>query len=196
MSSNLFLLVGLGNPGEKYLMTRHNLGFLAIDWIQKTYEASGYKSEHKSEVTKLETENVKILLAKPQTFMNLSGDAVQSLMSYYKIAKENILVLHDDLDMPFGALRFMYDRSPGGNNGIKDIHKKIGSDYARLKIGISRKNHQIPADRFVLQNFSNEEQDLLPQLLEDILKASFSFIKEGLTKSANSFNRKNGLIEE
>ncbi|MCO5113312.1 MAG: aminoacyl-tRNA hydrolase [Bdellovibrionaceae bacterium] len=196
MSQDLYLFIGLGNPGDKYLLTRHNIGFMAIDWLQSHSQASGFKSEHKAEVAKLEFDGYKILLCKPQTFMNLSGDSVQSIMAYYKIQKQNILVLHDDLDMPFGSLRFMTNRSPGGHNGIKDIHNKIGADYTRLKIGISRKDLKMPADKFVLHNFSSEEMDHIPHLLDDISKASLDFLKNGPVKAANNFNRKLGLIEE
>lgn len=196
MSSDLYMFVGLGNPGDKYLLTRHNVGFLAIDWLQRSYEGSNFKTEHKAEVSKIEVDGNKILLCKPQTFMNLSGESVQAMMAYYKIKKSNILVLQDDLAMPFGSLRFMTNRSPGGHNGIKDIHNKIGEDYSRFKIGISRKNIQMPVDKFVLQNFSKEELDLMPTLLKDICDASIDFINNGPIKAANNFNRKNGLIEE
>lgn len=196
MSQDLHLLIGLGNPGDKYLLTRHNVGFLAVDAMAALYNASNFKTEHKAEVAKLEWEGYKILLCKPQTFMNLSGESVQALMAYYKIPLQNILVLHDDYAMPFGSLRFMTNRSPGGHNGIKDIHNKVGSDYSRLKIGISRRNTPVPMDRFVLQNFASEELNLMPELLETVSKASLDFIKNGVLKASNNFNRKNGLFEE
>lgn len=196
MAQDLYLFVGLGNPGDKYLLTRHNIGFMALDWLQRNSDSSAFKNEHKAEVAKMDYNGFKILLCKPQTFMNLSGESVQAIMAYYKIQRENILVLHDDLDMPFGALRFMTNRSPGGHNGIKDIHNKIGADYTRLKIGISRKNIKMPVDKFVLQNFSSEEMELIPNLLDDVCKASLDFINSGPVKAANNFNRKLGLIEE
>lgn len=196
MASDTFLFVGLGNPGDKYLLTRHNIGFMAVDWIAREFEITNFKKEHKAEVTKLDFEGQKVFLCKPQTFMNLSGESVQALMAYYKIPRENILVLQDDLAMPFGSLRFMTNRSPGGHNGIKDIHNKIGENYTRLKIGISRQNIKIPVDKFVLQNFNAEELELIPQLLEEVSTACFDFIKTGAVKASNKNNRKNGLIEE
>lgn len=189
-----FLIVGLGNPGEKYLFTRHNIGFLALDWIHSRESSQDWKSEKKALVSKIKIGTATVLLAKPQTFMNLSGESVQSLMAFYKVPKENILVIQDDLAMPFGSLRFFYDRSPGGHNGIKDIHNKIGSQYARLKIGILSDMGNIPVDRFVLMNFAKEEQDKFPELLDTVQDSVFSFVQNGLTETSNRFNRKKGLL--
>ena len=187
-----FLVVGLGNPGDKYLLTRHNVGFLTVDWIHNHKVDTPFKKEKTSLTSKFKTQGLTIILTKPQTYMNLSGSAVQSLMTFYKIPKDHLLVVQDDVDMPFGALRFSHNRSSGGHNGIKDIHAQVGPEYARLKVGIYSEMGQTPMDKFVLMNFKESEQKLLPELLNTLEDAIFSFILEGLKKAANSFNQKKG----
>lgn len=194
MDSKNFLIVGLGNPGQKYELTRHNIGFLALDYFLKKNNSVDYKEEKKSLVSRFNINNLNLVLAKPQTFMNLSGESVQPLMAFYKIPKENLLVLHDDIDIPFGALRFQFDRSPGGHNGIKNIHEKIGSAYSRLKIGVLGTKNDIPTDRYVLMNFEQREQEKFNELFESIYQSILCFIEQGLDKAANQFNRKNGFF--
>ncbi len=195
MNSKTFLIAGLGNPGQKYELTRHNIGFLVLDAWAKSIKASDYKEEKKSLLTKVQFQGHQILLAKPQTFMNLSGESIQALMTFYKINKEDILILQDDLDMPYGAFRFFYDRSPGGHNGIKNIHEKIGSAYSRLKIGIRAEMGQIPVERFVLMNFEPEEQEQFPQVFSHGCQSIEAFINLGHDKAANQFNKKTGFVE-
>lgn len=151
------------------------------------------KKKKKALVAKTQYNGHTVYIAKPQTFMNLSGESVQALMTFYKIKKEDILVLQDDLDMPYGAFRFFYDRSPGGHNGIKDIHAKIGSAYSRLKIGIRAEMGDIPVINFVLMNFDSREQSKFNELFEHSDKCIKGFIDLGHEKAANSFNQKNGL---
>ena len=128
-------IVGLGNPGKKYLLTRHNLGFLVIDALSE--EGGSFKKEHESLVQKTKIASQSVLLVKPQTFMNLSGQAVRSLLHFYKIPLEGLIVIHDDKDLEFGSFKFQQKRGSGGHNGISDIEEKLGSnDYARLKMGV------------------------------------------------------------
>lgn len=199
MDSKNFLIVGLGNPGQKYELTRHNIGFLAVDhFLQELNKyahgpGASYKEEKKALVAKTQYNGHTVYIAKPQTFMNLSGESVQALMTFYKIKKEDILVIQDDLDMPYGAFRFFYDRSPGGHNGIKDIHAKIGSAYSRLKIGIRAEMGDIPVINFVLMNFDPREQSKFNDLFEHSNKCIKGFIDLGHEKAANQFNEKKGL---
>lgn len=194
MDSKTFLIVGLGNPGQKYELTRHNIGFLALDAFRTSIEGTPYKEEKKALVSKAQFKDHQILLAKPQTFMNLSGESVQALMTFYKIPKENILVVQDDLAMPFGAIRFFFDRSPGGHNGIKNIHEKIGAAYSRMKIGILANMGAIPVDRFVLMNFDPPEQNEFTNLFEYTNKAIMCFLALGHDQASNKFNRKLGYF--
>ena len=129
------IIVGLGNPDTTYLFTRHNLGFMLIDTLAK---GSKFQSKHKSHIQKIELEGENILLAKPQTFMNLSGQAIREIISFYKAPLEDLLVIQDDKDQTFGKMKFQKSRGHGGHNGIKNIHQELNSqDYCRLKIGVA-----------------------------------------------------------
>ena len=186
------LIVGLGNPGQKYILTRHNIGFLALDALLKQLSPSGsFKTENqfKSQICKLKWQGQDLLLVKPQTYMNLSGEAVQPIMNFYRIERPDLLVVHDDVDLPFGEFRFHIRRGAGGQNGVKNIHQMLGTDdYARLKMGVGR-----PADPrysvadYVLGNF-NEPEDSLAQFLSDGLDAIEYWIKNGTERAANQFN--------
>tara|TARA_B100001248_G_C27391928_1_gene462920 strand:- start:1582 stop:2154 length:573 start_codon:yes stop_codon:yes gene_type:complete len=186
------LIVGLGNPGAEYALNRHNIGFILIDALNESFDGGPFRSEKKALISRLNIEGESVLLAKPQTYMNLSGGPTQALMQYYKIPTEDLLVLHDDLDTEFGCYRFQKNRGAGGNNGIKDIHAKLGTqDYARLKIGIGRPNgKQAPSD-YVLKNFDDKQQDLLQDhLLNDLEDAVVAFVKKGYTYAGNHHNKR------
>ena len=180
------LIVGLGNPGEKYLFTRHNIGFMVIDHLAERWKSLPFKKEGHALTSKYN----QVLLVKPQKFMNLSGEVVQQLMNYYKIQTTQLLVLHDDLDLPFGSFRYQLQRGPGGHNGVKNIHHVLGTaDYARIKIGIGRPAQvQMDVADYVLQNFSSTEIESLPQLLTDIGDSIEFFLDHGFAKTANQYN--------
>lgn len=193
----MYLIVGLGNYGSQYAMNRHNIGFITCDYWLKAMGGSDYRDEHKAltKKFKLSSENKKIthdiLIAKPQTYMNKSGESVVSLLNFYKIEKQNLLVIQDDIDQPFGAMKFQHNRGHGGQNGVRNISELLGSpEYSRLKIGVGR-----PADPrfdiadYVLGNFSHEQQAQLPQLLEVACDAIESFIFEGLNKASTKYNK-------
>lgn len=193
----MYLIVGLGNPGQKYEFTRHNVGFLAIDRAIDRFHLSE-KSEHKALTYKITIDGHDVLFAKPQTFMNLSGESVQPLMAYYKIPLENILVLHDDKDQNFLSVKFQQNSSSGGQNGINSIHQKLGTqNYTRLKLGIGQPSlpNQSTAD-YVLQKFSLLEASLMSHWLDYVVDAIENFIKFGYEKSANKFNLKMPKLSE
>ncbi|RME16429.1 MAG: aminoacyl-tRNA hydrolase [Bdellovibrio sp.] len=191
----MFLIVGLGNPGPQYAFHRHNIGFMVIDALAQALQASSFGSEKKALVSKVLFQGHKILLVKPQTFMNLSGESVQALVHYYKIKLDHLLVVHDDLDLPFGQIKFLKNRGPGGQNGVKSIHSQLGTkDYYRLKMGIGRPQKGDVAS-YVLQNFSKEEQKLLPSFLELGIEAILCFIKEGASKAFSLYNGQSILKE-
>lgn len=186
----MFLIVGLGNPGNKYVMTRHNIGFMACDYWLKSLGGADWRDEHKALTKKFKFEGHEVLLAKPQTFMNLSGESVIALMNFYKIDHSKLLVVHDEVDFPFGTIKMQFNRSPGGQNGVKNITQMIGSqEYARLRMGIGR-----PADPrfniadYVLGNFSKEEQINLDKILETAADAIESFIIDGINKASTKYN--------
>ena len=184
-------IVGLGNPGSKYLLTRHNIGFMVIDMMAERL-ANSYKSKWESDYIKSKIRGEDVILQKPLTYMNLSGQSVQPCLAFFKgNPKTDLLVIQDDVSMPFGALRLQQDRSAGGHNGIKDITNRLGSqDYARLKVGVGSPSGKQPMVDYVLSNFNKEEQNQLPDLLIDCEFAIVSFITDGLKKAANEHNRK------
>jgi PTH1 family peptidyl-tRNA hydrolase len=183
----MWLIAGLGNPGDKYRFTRHNIGFMAIDAMLSSTGRPLWKNEHNARTYHYQLDGEKVLLAQPQTFMNRSGESIQALMSFYKIPLEKLLVIHDDLDLEFGVLKLQKDRGHGGHNGIRDIHEKLGTQkYARLKLGIGRPTEP----DYVLKNFTKEEQALLPDFLSRAVDAIDDFIFEGFDKAASLNNKK------
>jgi len=188
----MWLIVGLGNPGKQYQMTRHNVGFMAVDYWLKSLSGSDpeYREEHKALTRKMKLEGEEIIIAKPQTFMNLSGESVQALMHFYKIPKEKLLVVHDDIDQAFGSLRFHKNRGHGGQNGVRSISQVLGTqDYARLKMGVGRPSHPgFDIADYVLGNFSKEESPSLPKIFEKACDGIECFIFKGFDRAATDFN--------
>lgn len=188
----MLIIVGLGNPGPKYQLTRHNIGFMAIDALaHANNEAQSFKSEHKALTAKIRIDGQQVLLVKPQTFMNLSGESVQAILAYYGSSPNELLVVHDEVDIPFGSIRYQKNRGHGGHNGIRNIHQLLGTpDYGRLKLGVSRPPHpQMEVADFVLQNFNGDEQKNLPDFLALTAESLEVFVREGFEKAATRYNR-------
>ncbi len=169
----MHLIVGLGNIGEKYQLTRHNVGFLVIDEITKNLKSSNInssninKSNFKADVLKSGYN----LLVKPSTYMNLSGEAVHAIKEYYKIEMEDIIVIHDDLDLPFGTVKFKIGGGHGGHNGLRSIDSHIGKEYVRVRIGIGKPADKSDVSNYVLSNFSKEELNKLEGIISHTIKA-------------------------
>ena len=184
-----FLLIGLGNPGREYKDNRHNVGFMLIDRIAVRLNARGMKVQSKAIVTTAVYEERKLILAKPQTFMNLSGQSVQGLAHFYKVPFTNMMVLSDDLDIPFGTIRIRASGGPGGQRGLSSILEKLGTkEVPRLRIGIDRPPGKMDPADYVLQNFSREEMKTLSEVLDHAAEAVFAFVTAGLNKAMNEFN--------
>ncbi|MES2800882.1 MAG: aminoacyl-tRNA hydrolase [Bdellovibrionota bacterium] len=186
----MYLIVGLGNPGSKYAMTRHNIGFMAADYWLKSLGGTDWRIEHKAQTKKFKLEGKEVLLAKPQTFMNLSGESVVALINFYKIDRANVLVVHDEVDFPFGTIKMQFNRSAGGQNGVKSITQLLGTqEYARLRLGVGRPSHpDFALADYVLGNFSKEEQPNLDKVLDTASDAIESFILEGINKASTKYN--------
>lgn len=188
----MWLIAGLGNPGKQYQLTRHNVGFMVIDYWLKSLSGSDpeYREEHKALTRKMKLEGEEIIVAKPQTFMNLSGESVQALMHFYKIPKEKLLVVHDDIDQAFGSLRFHKNRGHGGQNGVRSISQVLGSqDYARLKMGVGRPSHPgHDIGDYVLGNFSKEESTSLAKIFEKACDGIECFIFKGIDRASTDYN--------
>jgi PTH1 family peptidyl-tRNA hydrolase len=161
------LLVGLGNPGTEYAKTRHNMGFQAVDELVRRFSFDAFKSEHKGLLAKGQIANERCLILKPETYMNLSGESVQSVMAFYKIQPQDIIVFHDDLDLPVGKVKVKIGGGSGGHNGIKNIDSHIGVNYMRVRIGVD-KNKMIDTANYVLGKPSPDEQKILDVVFEQI----------------------------
>jgi PTH1 family peptidyl-tRNA hydrolase len=183
------LIVALGNIGDKYCFTRHNVGFMTVDyWALNSNFSFKEDSKLKCFFAKIKYNNEDIVIIKPTTFMNLSGEAVSLVLNYYKIPKENILVVYDDLSLELGKLRFRANGSDGGHNGIKSVIQHTGTKtFDRLKIGIGPQP-PIPSEAFVLQNFSKEQEPILKDTLKLANNAILSYLDEGIQKAQNKFN--------
>ncbi len=166
------LIVGLGNIGNEYLKTRHNIGFIAIDEILKDINYSTInKPAFKGTLYKSDD----FLFLKPSTYMNLSGESVGAVKNFYKIDNDDIIVIHDDLDLKLGALRFKKGGGNGGHNGLKSIDSHIGNDYHRIRIGIGRPENKSEVVDFVLSNFKDEELEKLQDTIQNVKKAIFDW---------------------
>lgn len=187
----MWLVVGLGNPGGKYALTRHNVGFMALDAYCASVGDPRWKEEKKALVTRLTIDGEDVLFVKPQTYMNLSGESVRALLDYYKIRLENLIVIHDDIDQGFGAIKIHKNRGAGGHNGLKSLNEQLGTqDYVRLKLGVGRPPHpKMDVASYVLQNFSTEEQGHLHEFLATAGDALESLVFDGYDKAATKFTR-------
>ena len=165
------LIVGLGNPGEEYAGTRHNIGFACVDEFARKNDFQGWmsKKDLRCELAQTTLGDTRVILCKPQTFMNLSGEAVQAVQHFYKLNNTQTVVVHDELDINFGQIRMRVGGSAAGNNGVKSVSQQIGEDYGRVRIGIGpKKPEQMDTADFVLQDFSKAEQAKLPALLREV----------------------------
>ncbi len=182
------LIVGLGNPGLKYEGTRHNAGFIALDYYAEKKDFQIKKLFKKALIGEQIINGEKIIFVKPQTYMNLSGDSVLSLADYYGIDNEDIFVIYDDISLPLGKIRIRAKGSAGGHNGIKDMILKLGGDdFPRLKIGVSANGDKALVD-YVLGNFSKEEAKILNKVIGKTAEVIDGFIKNGVEYCMNSYN--------
>jgi PTH1 family peptidyl-tRNA hydrolase len=189
MPETSFLLIGLGNPGREYKDTRHNIGFMLIDRLTLRFNAQGMKLQSKAIVITTQYEDRKIILAKPQTYMNLSGQSVQGLLHFYKIPVDNLLIAHDDLDLPFGTIRIRPAGGPGGQRGMASTIEQLGTkEFPRLRLGIGRPPGRMDPKDYVLQNFSKDDLKLLPDVLGRASDAALEFVTKGLNAAMNKFN--------
>lgn len=191
----MLLIVGLGNPGENHLMTRHNLGFLVLDAFAKIVNAPPFKREKECLVSKISFLSPPLLLVKPQTYMNLSGEALLSCLRFYNLIPlepENLLLIHDDMDQEYGKLLYQKGRGAGGHNGVKNVQEHLRTkEHYRLRVGIGRAKEKYAPH--VLSPFSKTEQKDLPSLLSFVCESLDCFIKKGYAFTASQFNRKTSI---
>lgn len=184
-----YLIVGLGNPGEKYHHTRHNIGFLALDHLAEKYEGS-FNTEKLAEKAEIKYKGRSLILIKPNTYMNLSGKAVNYWLQQLKIPKENLLVVVDDIALPYGQLRMRGKGSAGGHNGLSDIELQLkGNDYSRLRFGIGNDFPKGQQADYVLSEFKPEETEKLPEFLEKSCEMILAFCTIGLEMTMSQYNQ-------
>lgn len=188
-SQSTFLVVGLGNPGREYRSTRHNMGFMAVDALIARWGFSGPKVQSKAIINVGNFEGNRVILAKPQTYMNLSGQAVSGLVNFYKIPFEHLIVCHDDVDLPFGTIRIRPGGGSAGQKGVGSIIERLGSqEFARMRLGVGRPPGQMQTSDYVLQSFSKEDEEFLKAFLDKAGAAVEEFIRLGLNAAMNKFN--------
>jgi PTH1 family peptidyl-tRNA hydrolase len=182
------LIVGLGNPGRKYARHRHNVGFQCLDRLAKAHNLSFSRRRANASLTLGEIADVRVVLARPLTYMNLSGQAVRPLVSFYKLSLEDILVIYDDLDLPLGTIRLRPEGGSGGHKGMRSIIEALGSQaFPRLRVGIGRPPGN-DAISYVLSDFTADEQITLESIYEKVVAAVELFLREGTEAAMNVYN--------
>ena len=183
-----FLIAGLGNPGRKYRGNRHNIGFMAVDALAAAYKIESSKVQNKAIVGNGRIQNQNVIIAKPQTYMNNSGDAVGPLARYYKVPPENVLVVYDELDLPFGTIRLREKGGAGGHNGMRSVINHLGEDFPRLRLGIGRPPGQMPVPAYVLQDFGKDDLPLLDDVLAEAVRAIETYLRDGIQLAMSRHN--------
>lgn len=185
----LFLVAGLGNPGDRYAQTRHNIGFIAVDELSRQYLIPINKSRFDAEYGKGSILSNQVVLVKPQSFMNRSGFPIQKLAAYYKVPIANIVVIHDDIDLDLGRIMLVKDRGHGGHNGIRSLIDVLGSrDFIRIRVGVGRPDITSGVTGHVLGTFSSQEADEIKRITKETLKACTTILDKGIIRAMNLHN--------
>ena len=193
----MYLIIGLGNPDEQYKNTRHNVGYRFVNsllnfWKKSNYNFNDFKftRKYKSELARGEFEGNKILIAKPTTYMNLSGEAIYLVQQYYQVPESHIIVCHDDMDIPLGKFRISFNASAAGHKGVQSLIDHLQTqEFIRLRIGISRPPSGIPPEKYVLQDFTAEENEILEKTFPLAQTAIETIITKGLEQAMSIFNQ-------
>lgn len=187
----MFVIAGLGNPGLNYAGTRHNVGFGALDELADKYRISVDTKKHRGCIGKGIIEGQKVILVKPQTYMNLSGECIREVMDYYKLSPEELLVIYDDINLDVGQLRIREKGSAGGHNGMKNIISQLGTDgFARVRIGVGNKPPRMDLADYVLGHFPAEELAAVREGLSQAAEAAAMIVKGEMAAAMNQFNAK------
>jgi len=190
----MYIIVGLGNPGEQYKWTRHNVGFEVISKLAYDYNIDMNKSKYKAQIGEGRIDGQRVLLAKPLTYMNLSGESVIQIMNFYKEPPENLIVICDDINLPVGNIRIRKKGSDGGQRGLRNIIYLMNTEkFPRVRVGIGSKPEGWDLKNYVLSRFTKEENDGIIKGITDAGNAVISIINGKITDAMNSFNRKNKL---
>ncbi len=186
------IVVGLGNPGREYAETRHNIGFMVVERLARVAGAAGWKRRFQSELCEVVIDGERVVLAKPQTYMNLSGHAVRQIVHWYRVPVSDLLIIYDDLDLPFGVLRMRARGSAGGHRGLASVIEQLGTqEIPRLRVGIGRGPGEATAH--VLSRFSPDEAAQLPLILDRAVEAVRLWLTGGITAAMNEINRRSAV---
>lgn len=186
----MFLVVGLGNPGKQYRLTRHNFGFMLVDRLaEKASTSWNHKKQLHGKTLQIDISGRRVMLLKPNTYMNLSGQAVQAASAFWKISLDRILVIHDDLDLDFSRIQIRHGGGSGGHLGLQSVIASFGNgDFSRLRLGVGRPPSQVDGAVYVLEKFKQEEQDSLNEITDRASQAVKVWLQEGLTTAMNRYN--------
>ena len=191
----MHLVVGLGNPGKTYQQTRHNVGFMVVDQLAAAHSIAVTKKRFDCLWGTGDIGRHRVLLAKPQTFMNRSGQAVAALMAYFKLALQELLVIHDDLDLDFGRIKIVRGGGSGGHRGVRSIHETLEEDrYVRVKVGIGRPKFSEPAEDYVLSPWYEDQQNQVAEILGSAADAVVAIFTDGLEKAMTAVNARDSLL--
>ena len=192
-----FLVVGLGNPGKEYELTRHNIGFLVLDSLANQTGVEINRTGFKGFYNDVIFSDKKLMLFKPQTFMNLSGNAVKEIKNFYKIENQKIIVVHDEIDIELGTLKIKEGGGSAGHNGIKSIIENLNDNsFKRIRVGIGKPGNQNLVSSHVLSKFSSDEKKIVKQLIENTVDAIKEIIKNGIENAMNKYNKKTSATKE
>ncbi len=184
----MYIIVGLGNPGRKYENTRHNIGFITVDYLASKNNIKVNKIKHKALIGEGMIGGKKVMIVKPQTFMNLSGNSVREIMEYYKEENQNLIVIYDDIDIESGTIRMRKKGSAGTHNGMRSIiYDLMTDDFPRIRIGIGR-NENLQLSDYVLQNFSKEEKEVMENAVKSASAAVETWIINSIDSAMNEYN--------
>lgn len=185
----MYIIAGLGNPGKKYEGSRHNVGFMALDELADHYGIQVSEKAHKALIGKGIIEGNKVILVKPQTFMNLSGESIRAVLDYYKAEPSEFIVIYDDISLVPGNIRIRKKGSAGGHNGIKNIIAHLGTqEFPRIRIGVGEKPEKMDLADYVLGHFSKGEEEVMRQAYQDGAQAAVSMMTDGIDAAMNRFN--------
>jgi PTH1 family peptidyl-tRNA hydrolase len=188
-----YLIAGLGNPGRTYARNRHNVGFMVVDRLAGVREIELNRVRQQAIIGSGRVGENKLLLAKPQTFMNRSGEAVSSLMRYFKISLANLLVIYDEIDLPIGTLRLREKGGSGGHNGMKSVINHLGTDFPRMRLGVGRPPGAMEPAKYVLKDFGEDELPIVAEMIEGAVSAIDTFLLEGIDLA---MTRHNGQLDD
>ena len=186
----MLLVVGLGNPGSEYARHRHNVGFMVVDELARRLDCAGFRSKFSGEIVRAPIRDTEAVLLKPQTYMNLSGESVQPCAAFFKVAPDSVVVIHDELDLPFGTLRLKRGGGHAGHNGLRSIIQRMGADFARVRVGIGRPPGDFRGEvaDWVLSPFSSEERENLAKHVELAARSVLDIATRGFDAAMKTRN--------